>query len=74
MTVLNAHFDGKQIVLDEPMPADVPANSPVQAVVQRKGETETSALDKITAMAVEGGLPKDYSVNHEHYVKGAPRR
>ena len=72
MTILNAHYDGKQIVLDEPMPPDVPENCPVQVVVGRK--EEPCALDALIANAIDAGLPNDYSTQHEHYVKGAPRR
>lgn len=59
MTVLNAHYDGRQIVLDEPMPADVPPNSPVRVVVG--GRSEPSALEKIAAMAEPLDLPPDFS-------------
>jgi hypothetical protein len=72
MTVLSAHFDGKQVVLDEPMPADVPANCPLRVVVERTDES--SVLDKIAALAKPMDLPADFSVNFKHYLKGAPRR
>jgi len=72
MTILNAHYDGKQVVLDEPMPPDVPPNSRVQVVVERSAEP--SALDKIAALAIDSGLPRDFSTQFAHYIKGAPRR
>jgi hypothetical protein len=72
MTVLRGHFDGKQIVLDEPVPEDLPANARVRVVVDRGGEP--SVLDRIAAMARPMNLPADFSVNFKHYTKGAPRR
>ena len=72
MTILKAHYDGKQIVLDEPMPPEVSANCQVRILVE--DQAEPSALDTIAAKAVDAGLPKDYSTQHEFYVKGSPRR
>ncbi len=72
MTILNAHYDGKHIVLDDPMPPDVPPNSRVQVLVAPV--REPSALDKIAAMAIPMDLPSDFSLNHKHYMKGAPKR
>jgi hypothetical protein len=70
---LKAHFDGKQIVLDEPAPAGLAPNTPV-TVVFENGTTE-SALEKIAKLAIEtDDLPVDYSEQHDHYVKGTPRR
>jgi len=72
MTVLKGHFDGEKIVLDEPVPPGLAANTPVKVVV----ETEPRSLfDRILGLAVkDDGLPPDFSEQHEHYVKGAPRR
>jgi hypothetical protein len=72
MVVLNGHFDGRNVVLEEPVPGDIPANTPVKVVFE--GADSSSVLAKIAQLAVEGGLPKDYAQQHEHYVKGAPRR
>jgi len=72
MTVLNAHFVGKQLVLDDPVPDNLPANARVRVVVEPPAEQ--SALDKIAAMARPLGLPRDFSLNYKHYVKGAPKR
>ena len=72
MTVLNAHFDGKQVVLDEPMPDGVPAATKLRVLVDVA--TRPQSLLKIAARAIDASLPADYAEQHEHYVKGTPRR
>lgn len=74
MTVLNAHFDGKQIVLDEPMPATVPANTKVRIIVEEADSAKPRSLQEIAAMAVDADLPRDFSTQHAHYTKGFPRK
>ncbi|MCY2950773.1 MAG: hypothetical protein NTU53_02210 [Planctomycetota bacterium] len=73
MTVLNAHFDGQQIVLDDPMPKGVPANARVRVLIEDEGP-KPSSLEKIAKMAVRGKLPRDFSMQHKHYAKGTGRR
>ncbi len=72
MVVLNGHFDGRQVVLDSPVPANIAANTPVQVIFD--GASGSSALAEIAKLARPGGLPRDFARQHEHYVKGAPRR
>ena len=72
MHVLNGHFEGRKLVLDDPIPDDLPSNARVRITVEPP--SDESAFDKIAAMAVDTDLPADYSVQHEHYVKGAPKR
>jgi hypothetical protein len=73
MEVLNGHYDGKQVVIDEPVPADIAPDTPVKIVFERD-RTET-ALDRLARLAGPGhGLPHDYAEQHEHYVKGTPRK
>jgi hypothetical protein len=74
MTVLNAHFDGKQIVLDEPMPPEVPANAKVRVIVEESGGPRPRSLREIADMAVDAELPPDFSTQHAHYTKGFPRK
>jgi len=82
MTVLNAHFDGKRIVLDEPMPVAVPPNTQVRViVVAAEGQgspTDDSArpqsLQEIANLATDADLPRDFSTQHAHYTKGFARR
>ena len=73
MTVLNAHFDGKHVVLDEPMPEGVVANARVRVLIEDEGP-RPSSLEKIANLAVQGKLQRDFSMQHKHYAKGVERR
>lgn len=72
MTVLKGHFDGQRVVLDEPVPAGVGAHTPVKVVFET--EEAGAILAEIAGLARQAGLPPDFAEQHEHYVKGAPRR
>jgi hypothetical protein len=79
---LKAHFDGKNIVLDEPVPPGLTANTPVTVIfgtgqASTNGQHPTSAadaFDAILGMAQDLGLPPDFAAQHDHYVKGLPKR
>lgn len=79
MVVLTGKFDGRQVVLDGPVPSDIPPDTRVKVVFE-KAEVEdstaprVSALERLACMARPAGLPSDYSEQHEHYVKGTPRK
>jgi len=72
MTIINGHFDGKCVVLDEPVPADIPADTPVK--VSFGDGLAGDVLAELARLARPGGLPPDYSQQHDHYVKGTPRK
>lgn len=73
--VIEGHFDGKQVVLDAPVPGDVPANTRVRIIFEEPAtKSGPSSLAKLAELATAGGLPPDFSEQHEHYVKGSPRR
>lgn len=78
MTTLRAHFDGKQVVLDEPMPAGVAPNTPVLIVVSSSTDhsnTPKGLFDAMASIQLDGSdLPPDFAAQHEHYVKGLPKR
>ena len=78
ITTLKGHFDGKRIVLDEPPPADLEPNTPVQVSFQTAPaapEDGESLFARLLEMSVDSDkLPPDFSAQHEHYTKGAPRR
>ena len=76
MHVLNGHFEGKKVVLDDPIPDDLPANAKVRVTVEVEPETapKPRCLAEIAKMARPLGLPRDFSTNFKHYTKGAPRR
>jgi len=72
MTV-NAHFDGKAIIPDEPL--DMPPNQALIPQIERVGPRETaeeSALAWLAANAVEDdALPTDLADQHDHYIFGS---
>ena len=68
MTVLNAHFDGKQIVMDDPIPDGLPGNAKVRVIVESTEPSSVSAA--IAKMAIDlPELPREYSVNHDEYIR-----
>ena len=72
MTV-NAHFDGKVIVPDEPL--DLLPNQAlilqIQPVNGEGEQAEESALAWIAANAVDSeALPQDLADRHDHYLYG----
>jgi hypothetical protein len=73
MTV-NAHFDGKAIIPDEPI--DLPPNQALIVQIESVETRETadeSALAWLAANAVEDdGLPADLADRHDHYLYGCP--
>ena len=75
MTV-NAHFDGKAIIPDEPL--DLPPNQALILQIERVGPRETaeeSALAWLAANAVEDdALPTDLADRHDHYLYGSPTK
>jgi len=73
MEVLKGHFDGKQVVLDDPVPSDIAPDTPVKVIFERNhGDT---VLDRLARLAGPGdGVPPDYAEQHDHYVKGTPRK
>ncbi len=78
---VNAHFDGKVIVPDEPL--DLPPNQPLIVNIEMvSGESEPGeepVLSWLAANAVESdALPTDLADWHDHYLdgcstKGEPR-
>jgi len=73
MTTVNAHFDGKVIIPDEPL--DLPPNQPliisIEPVAEKQGAAEESVLSWLAANAVESNaLPTDLADRHDHYLYG----
>jgi hypothetical protein len=75
MTV-NAHFDGRAIIPDEPL--DLPPNQALILQIERVGPrapAEESALAWLAANAVENDpLPTDLADRHNHYLYGGPAK
>ena len=71
MIIASGVYDGTKIILDE-IPKDLAINARVKVVMETADRSLT--LAKLAAMAKPGGLPPDFSAQHEHYVKGSPRK
>src|SRR3990172_5585215 len=68
MPIINGHFDGQRVVLDEPVRAGILADTPVKVVFE--SATAGHVLARIAALAVSTlDLPPVYSEQHQHYVK-----
>ncbi len=80
MTTVNAHFDGKNFVPDEPVPSGLVANAKVRVVCDVGNTAEVAndtgvLFDALLGLAGPSTeLPKDFAAQHEHYVKGTPKR
>jgi hypothetical protein len=75
MVVLNGTFDGTKVVLDTPVPSEIAANTPVRVIFDdAPAPSGESALSKIAKLAKPGGFPRDFAEQHDHYIKGTPRR
>jgi len=73
MTIVNGHYDGKRVVLDEPVPSEIVADTPVQVIFD--GNAARGVLAELGRLAVATDeLPPDFSEQHDHYVKGTPRK
>lgn len=67
---LNGYFDGEKVVLDEPAP-QIPPNTRVKIIVAEDGR---DVFEAIAANAIKADLPADFAAQHEHYVRGTPRK
>ena len=68
VAVLNAHYDGTKIVLDDPLAADLPINARLRVIVEPAEPCKAFAA--IARMAVDAPeLPRDYSENHDKYIR-----
>ena len=74
MVILAAHFDGKQVIIDDPLPPGIPVNTPLRVTVTEAEQNASGALADIAALARPLGKPRDFAAQHEHYIKGTPKR
>ena len=77
MIAINAHYDGKVIVPDEPV--DLTPNQPlivrIEPASPNELPAEASALAWIADNASDGkDLPSDLSQQHDHYLYGVPKK
>ena len=75
---IKGHFDGRVVVPDEPVPAEWKPNTPVTIEPRQthapRSTAAASALLKIAARARDLGFPPDFSEQHDHYIRGTPKR
>ena len=73
MTAIKAHFDGKVLVLDEPV--DLPVNQPLNLLVApARPMTMTDLLEALDQMPDNPSTPADLAAQHDHYLHGLPKR
>lgn len=69
---LKGHYDGQRVVLDDPVPDDIPAQTPV--TITFASPRRETVFDRIAALAGPDDLPANYAEQHDHYVKGTPHK
>jgi hypothetical protein len=74
MISIQAHFDGRVIVPEEPV--DLPQHEIFVVRIERPNEPEDrpSALAWLAKLEVEHALPADLSRQHDHYIYGTAKR
>lgn len=78
MLALKAHYDGRTIILDEPV--HLPVNRPLVLHIQsEENPTAPTAVPSVLEWIAqhpieEDSLPADLSVLHDHYLYGTPKR
>jgi hypothetical protein len=61
MTRLRGHFDGKSIVLDEPIPTLLPTNTVVEVVIRDSRELALTEFEKFSKEIWERPVPSSPS-------------
>jgi|CXWL01.1.fsa_nt_gi hypothetical protein len=73
MTTLKGRFNGKVVILNDPIPDFIKPDVAVD-VVFGDGEAGDLLGDIIKLAIDDDGLPADFSEQHEHYVYGTPKK
>lgn len=72
MLSLRAHFDGKQVHIDDPVILK-PNTKLLITVLSNEQKKEKTLFDKLEQIGTIEG-PEDWSVNHDHYLYGTPKK
>jgi hypothetical protein len=75
MTIINGHYDGRKVLLDEPVPAGIAAPTAVKVVFEDNGAG--GVLDDLVELAERLPIandPTDWSEQHDHYIHGSPKQ
>lgn len=75
MIAVNAHYDGKAIIPDEPLKLQPGQRLIVRVSPVRDEIPSGSLLSWIVENAVDDpSLPTDMAAQHDHYLYGVPKR
>jgi hypothetical protein len=69
---LTGHFDGQFIVLDEPV--QLPVGQPLRIRVELVEPSPPRFAELLRLASDLPDAPPDLSVQHDHYLYGAPKR
>lgn len=77
MIAINAHYDGRVIVPDEPV--DLLPNQALIVRIEAKNADESPGHESVLAWLAENAsdnadVPSDLSYQHDHYLYGVPKR
>jgi hypothetical protein len=70
--ILNGRYDGRGIVLDQPVPPGIAPDTPVK--VRFEENPMRNVLDRIAELAGPADLPPDFSKTYKRQGKGDPNR
>lgn len=77
MIILQAHFDGTNIVLDEP--AELKPNMKLKVLIEKKNDESSRKVEKNSSTfrsfpkPIKTGIP-DFAEQHDHYLYGTEKR
>jgi hypothetical protein len=77
MIAINAHYDGRVIIPDQPV--DLPPNQALIVRIEAKNVDELPAREFALAWLAANAsdspeLPSDLSHQHDHFLYGVPKR
>lgn len=70
--MISAHFDGKVIVLDEPV--ELPVGQPLRIHVELTVQPAARFENLLDLAADLPDAPPDLAAQHDHYLYGSPKR
>lgn len=70
--IINAHFDGKAIIPDEPL--DIPAGQRLRVSIELSSEFAPRFAELASFGADLPDAPSDLAAQHDHYLYGCAKR
>lgn len=68
---ITAHFDGQNLVPDEPL--ELPIGQPLKVQIQFGAESASRFADLRALAADLPDAPVDLALQHDHYLHGTPK-